>query len=207
MPRRLVERHLVVASHNRGKVREIAELLASRGIVTESASARGLAEPEETAGSFAGNAALKALAAATAAGCPALADDSGLSVAALAGQPGILSARWAGPSRDFDLAMRRVHDAIVRLEEYRGHPVDRRARFVCALCIAWPDRHVETVEGEVRGHLVWPPLGDRGFGYDPIFVADGQDRTFGEIDPALKAAISHRADAFRKLQAMVSGAD
>lgn len=186
---------LVVASHNPGKVREIAALLAPFGLEVVSAGALGLAEPEETGTTFTANAELKARAAAEAAGLPALADDSGLAVAALAGAPGIYSARWAGPGRDFAVAMERVHREMAAAGD------DTRARFVCALSLAWPDGHVETVEGEVRGRIVWPPRGTNGFGYDPIFVADGHTETFGEMAPDEKHAISHRADAFRKLTA------
>jgi XTP/dITP diphosphohydrolase len=183
---------LVIASHNAGKVREIAELLAPFGTEVLAAAALGLAEPEETAASFAGNARLKAEAAAAASGLPALADDSGLCVAALGGAPGIYSARWAGPTKDFALAMRKVEDAL------RGK-TDRRAFFVAALSLAWPDGHVETFRGEVHGTLVWPPRGTRGFGYDPMFLPDGGTLTFGEMDPDTKHAISHRANAFRAL--------
>ncbi len=183
---------LVIASHNPGKVREIAELLEPCGVAVLSAGEAGVPEPEETGESFAENAALKALNAARESGLPALADDSGLSVRALGGQPGIYSARWAGPEKDFALAMRKVHEAL-------GDSDDRRAAFVCALCLAWPDGHTETFEGRVEGTLVWPPRGTRGFGYDPIFVPEGRDITFGEMDPAEKHRISHRAHAFEKL--------
>lgn len=183
---------LVIASHNRGKVREIGAMLAPHGIAAVSAGDLGLAEPEETGASFADNAALKALAAARAAGLPALADDSGLAVAALDGAPGIYSARWAGPGKDFGVAMERVWRELAGRE-------DRRAWFVCALCLAWPDGHTEGFEGTVHGTIVWPPRGERGFGYDPIFRPDGYDITFGEMDPAEKDRISHRAAAFRAL--------
>jgi XTP/dITP diphosphohydrolase len=189
---------LVVASHNPGKMREIAELLAPFGFEVVSAGDLGLEEPEETGTSFAANAELKAVAAAQATALPALADDSGLEVAALDGAPGIYSARWAGAGRDFGAAMERVRKEMAAT----GTP-DTTARFVCALSVAWPDGHVETVEGDVKGHLVFPPRGANGFGYDPIFVADGYKQTFGEMDPAAKHAISHRADAFRKLTARV----
>ena len=202
MPRRFAGTRLVVASHNPGKLAEIAELLRPLGIEALSAAALGLIEPEETADSFAGNAALKARAAAKAAGLPALADDSGLVVPALGGAPGVHSARWAGPARDFGQAMRRVEAELTALGTS-----DVRAAFVCALALAWPDGHVEAAEGRVEGTLVFPPRGRRGFGYDPIFVPlekgaghNGPDGlTFGEMDPAEKHAISHRADAFRKL--------
>ena len=195
--RRLAAGPLVVASHNPGKVREIAALLTPFGIATRSAAALGLAEPEETGATFAENARLKALAAAEATGLPALADDSGLAVDALGGAPGVFSARWAGPGRDFRMAMEQVEHALQ--ERAATDPAPRRARFVAALALAWPEGHIETFEGAVHGALVWPPRGEGGFGYDPMFVPDGHDRTFGELDAAVKHAISHRADAFRKL--------
>lgn len=194
---------LVIASHNPGKLREIDELLAPLGIATLSAASLGLPEPAETGASFAANARLKAEAAANASGLPALSDDSGLEVAALGGQPGIHSARWAEPvpggRRDFRHAMRRVAEALDFLKAR-----DRRARFVCALALAIPTPGgVETriFEGTVEGVIVWPPRGDRGFGYDPVFQPCGFDITFGEMDPARKHAMSHRADAFRQLVA------
>ncbi|MGE5148191.1 MAG: RdgB/HAM1 family non-canonical purine NTP pyrophosphatase [Candidatus Eiseniibacteriota bacterium] len=196
MSRRLAAARLVIASHNRGKVREIAELMQPYGIDVVSAGALGLAEPEETGTSFAENAALKAHAAATASGLPALADDSGLVVPALGGAPGIHSARWAGPTRDFGHAMAEVER---KLEALGATGDERRAHFVCALALAWPDGHAEIFEGEVHGHLVWPPRGDRGFGYDPVFLPDGRNETFGEMAPDAKHAISHRANAFKKL--------
>ncbi len=185
---------LVIASHNPGKVREIEALVAPHGVSVVSAGDLGLGEPEETGTTFAGNAALKAEAATAASGLPALADDSGLAVTALDGQPGIHSARWGGPSRDFTAAMRRVEDAL-------DGKADRSAHFVCALALAWPDGGTELFEGRVDGQLVWPPRGDRGFGYDPMFLPDGGSQTFGEMDPDAKHAISHRADAFRKFAA------
>ncbi|HPE31269.1 MAG TPA: RdgB/HAM1 family non-canonical purine NTP pyrophosphatase [Parvularculaceae bacterium] len=194
--RKLASGSLVVASHNSGKVREINELIAPIGMSAVSAGELGLPEPEETEKTFTGNAILKAKAASEASGLPALADDSGLEVAALGGAPGIYSARWAGEERDFKAAMRRVEAA---LDEVGAE--DFSARFVCALALAWPDGHVEVFEGEVRGALVFPPRGDRGFGYDPIFLAEGETETFGEIAPEKKHAMSHRADAFRKLVA------
>ena len=203
MTRRFTGTRILVASHNAGKVREISELLAPFSIETVPAADLGLAEPDETADSFAGNAVQKALAAARTMNSPALADDSGLSVDSLDGQPGIFSARWAGPSRDFNVAMRKVNAALLEREATRQSPVSRKAKFVCALCLAWPDDHVEVVEGDVRGSLTWPPRGDRGFGYDPIFVPDGLSETFGEIDPAVKARISHRAMAFQRLLALI----
>ncbi len=194
--RRLCGPRLVIATHNPGKLREIADLVAPFGIATVSAAELDLPEPEETGATFAENAAIKALAAARAAGLPALADDSGLAVAALDGAPGIRSARWAGEERDFAAAMAKVWRAL----EERGTD-DRRAAFVCALALAWPDGHVEIFEGRVAGEIIWPPRGDRGFGYDPIFRPDGHDVTFGEMDPQAKHRISHRADAFRRFVA------
>jgi XTP/dITP diphosphohydrolase len=199
--RRFVEERLVVASHNPGKVREINDLLRPLGINVVSAGDLGLPEPEETADSFRGNAELKARAATLASGLPALADDSGLAVDALGGDPGIYSARWAGPTKDFALAMKKVNDALFDANQMDGATADHGARFVCALSLAWPDNHVETVEGEVLGELVWPPRGDGGFGYDPIFVPQGYTETFGEADQAWKHSVSHRADAFNKLLA------
>lgn len=185
---------LVLASHNPGKLKEIAALMAPFGVTTLGAGDLGLPEPAETGTSFAANAELKALAAARASGKPALADDSGLAVAALNGDPGIYSARWAGPAKDFALAMHKVAQGLAK-----AGAEDWSARFVCALTLAWPDGHVETVEGAVAGTLVWPPRGERGFGYDPMFVPEGHTLTFGEMDPAKKHAMSHRAVAFAKL--------
>jgi XTP/dITP diphosphohydrolase len=197
--RKLAPGKLVIASHNPGKVREIAALLGPYGIEPVSAGALDLPEPEETGTTFVANAELKALQAADLSGLPALADDSGLCVDALGGEPGIFSARWGGEAKDFDLAMRRVEERLAAL----GPEVSRAAHFVCALALAWPDGHVEWFEGRVDGTLVWPPRGDRGFGYDPMFVAHGMDKSFGEIDPEQKHAMSHRADAFRQLVAAV----
>ena len=185
---------LVVASHNPGKVREIMALLAPFGIETKGAAELGLAEPEETGLTFAANAELKARAAAEASGLPALADDSGLSVAALGGAPGIYSARWAGPAKDFAAAMARVERELDAM-----NAADRSAKFVCALALAEPGGACDIYQGEIEGTLRFPPRGTRGFGYDPIFVADGMDETFGEIDQDKKHAISHRARAFAKL--------
>jgi XTP/dITP diphosphohydrolase len=187
---------LVVASHNQGKVREIKDLLAPFGIVTKGAAELGLPEPDETETTFAGNAALKARAAAKASGLPALADDSGLAVTALGGAPGIYSARWAGETKDFSFAMQRVEREL----KEKGAQ-DFSAKFVCALALAEPGKEPEIFEGEVHGRLLFPPRGTRGFGYDPIFVADGMSETFGEIEPARKHAMSHRARAFAKLVA------
>ncbi len=197
-PRRLQRGDdLVVATHNPGKLKEMNELLAPFGIVAQSASDLGLAEPEETETTFAGNARLKAEHAATASGLPALADDSGLCVDALSGEPGIYSARWAGPSKDFALAMRYVEEKLRAQGDLT--PERRTAHFVSALCIAWPDGHNLVFEGRVDGTLVWPPRGTKGFGYDPIFAPEGQTQTFGEMEPHAKYAMSHRTRAFRKL--------
>jgi XTP/dITP diphosphohydrolase len=193
MSRRFTGDSLVIASHNKGKVREIAELLGAYVTHFPSASALNLPEPEETETTFIGNAELKAVAAAKASGLPALADDSGLVVPALGGAPGIYSARWAGEAKDFGVAMGRVETEL--------GDGDPSAYFICALSLAWPDGHVESVEGRIHGRLVFPGRGDRGFGYDPIFIADGRDVTFAEMDPAEKHGMSHRADAFRQLVA------
>ena len=192
--RKLKPGKLVIASHNPGKVREIGALLAGYGIEAVSAKDLDLPEPEETGTTFVMNAELKARAAADMSGLPSLADDSGLCVDALGGDPGIFSARWAGEGKDFAEAMRRVE---AKLGEIEGAPRD--AHFVCALALAWPDGHVEWFEGRVDGTLVWPPRGEKGFGYDPMFVPNGRDETFGEMDQAEKHRISHRADAFRQL--------
>lgn len=185
---------LVVASHNQGKVREIKALLGPHGILPVSAASLGLPEPEETGLSFAANAQIKARTCAIASKHAALSDDSGLCVDALDGAPGIYSARWAGPTKDFRIAMTRIHDEL----RHKG-PVTSAAKFVCALCIALPNGEQQTFEGEVHGQLTFPPRGDHGFGYDPIFIADGMEQTFAEIDPARKHARSHRAKAFEKL--------
>ncbi len=192
--RRFTGTRLVVASHNPGKVREIGELIRPYGVEAISAGSLGLPEPEETGDTFAQNAELKALAAASQTDLAALSDDSGLVVNCLDGAPGIYSARWAGPKKDFAFAMKRVQ------EEVAAKGIDKpRAHFTCALTLAWPDAQFETFEGQVHGHLEWPPRGDKGFGYDPIFVADGYKVTFGEMDQAEKHRISHRARAFAKL--------
>lgn len=192
MARRFQEDQLVIASHNLGKVREIADLLRPYGVKVISAGELQLPEPDETGETFIANALLKAHAAARGAGLPALADDSGLAVTALGGAPGIYSARWAGPDKDFNKAMAQVEELL------RGSE-DRSAQFVCALALAWPDGHSEVFEGTVAGEITWPPQGDKGFGYDPIFTATGQNVTFAEMDPEQKHMLSHRANAFAKL--------
>ena len=192
--RRFTGGRLVIATHNPGKLVEISELLSPFGVAVIGAAALGLPEPEETGATFEANAELKARAAAEASKLPALADDSGLVVPALGGAPGIYSARWAGIGRDFRHAMARVERELAGTR-------DRRAHFVAALALAWPDGHVDTFRGEVHGVLTWPPRGERGFGYDPMFVPDGETSTFGEMEPARKHAMSHRAAAFRKLVA------
>ncbi|MGD1956033.1 MAG: RdgB/HAM1 family non-canonical purine NTP pyrophosphatase [Sphingomonadales bacterium] len=196
LPRTLTEPKLLVASHNKGKVREIAALVEPFGKAVVSAGELELAEPVEPGMTFIENAEVKALAGAKAAGLPALADDSGLSIHALDGEPGVYSARWGGPKKDFTRAMGKVHEA---LEEWGIPDTERQAHFTCALSLAWPDGHCETFEGKVYGQITWPARGDKGFGYDPIFIADGYDITFGEMEPADKHAISHRARAFAQL--------
>ncbi len=200
--RKLEPGRLVVASHNKGKVREINELLAPYGFDVVSAGELDLPEPEETGTTFEANAELKAVAAATASGLPSLADDSGFCVAALGGDPGIYSARWAGPEKDFAMAMRNVEEKLQ--EKGATSDADRRGSFVAVLCLAWPDGHTEFFRGEVEGQVVWPPRGEKGFGYDPVFMPDGHDRTFGEMSSEEKhgwsretEALSHRARAFQ----------
>jgi XTP/dITP diphosphohydrolase len=192
---------LVIATHNPGKLKEIQELLAPFDIECVGAAELEIPEPEEIGNTFVDNAVLKAREAADFSGLPALADDSGISVDALHGLPGIFSARWAedeAGNRDFTRAMERVWNDVEAAGEEAGHD----AHFTCALAIAWPDNgQTESFEGKVFGTLVWPPRGDKGFGYDPMFVPTGYDKTFGEFDPAEKHAISHRAEAFRKLVA------
>ncbi|QIG48730.1 RdgB/HAM1 family non-canonical purine NTP pyrophosphatase [Nordella sp. HKS 07] len=195
--RSLRDQKLVVASHNPGKVKEINELLGPYGVEAISAASLGLPEPEETGETFEANAELKSRAAADGAKLVSLADDSGLCVEALGGDPGIYSARWAGPSKDFVLAMRNVEEKLQAIGATT--PEQRRAYFVSVLSVAWPDGQVENFEGRVWGTLVWPPRGKRGFGYDPMFLPDGRQETFGEMDPDAKHEISHRAVAFRKL--------
>jgi len=200
--RKLAPGRLVIASHNQGKVREIRALLEPYGIEPVSAGDLDLPEPEETGTSFAENALLKARASAEGANCVALADDSGLCVAALGGKPGVYTADWAErqwfegePGRDWYMAMGKVEGLLAE----QGPDVDRSAYFVATLALAWPDGHSEVFEGRVQGNLVWPPRGTLGFGYDPVFQPVGMEQTFAELDPAQKQAMSHRADAFRKL--------
>ena len=190
----LKNQKLIIASHNQGKVKEIGDLLDPFGLDVISAGALNLPEPEETGTSYIANAELKALAASQAANLPALADDSGLSVTALGGAPGIYSARWAGETKDFNYAMRRVADALLL-----SGTTDRSAEFVCALSLAWPDGYIVSFEGRVGGTIAWPARGDKGFGYDPIFVPTGHTITFGEMAPEKKHAMSHRAIAFSQL--------
>jgi len=221
--RYLEEKELVIATHNPGKVKEIADLLNPYIEKFYSAGELGLSESEETGSTFEENAVLKARAAVEESGKPALADDSGLAVNALNGQPGIYSARWAGPEKDFNAAMRKVNNELIKassrsslssrrkpgscssepedsvLRRNNEFIEDRSAAFICVLALAWPDGHVETFEGRVKGNIIWPPKGDKGFGYDPVFIADGYDITFGEMDPVEKHKISHRANAFKKL--------
>ncbi|WP_417667892.1 RdgB/HAM1 family non-canonical purine NTP pyrophosphatase [Roseibium sp.] len=200
--RKLQPDRLVVASHNKGKIREINELLAPYGFDVVSAGDLDLPEPEETGTTFEANAELKAVAAAEASGLPALADDSGFCVAALGGDPGIYSARWAGPDKDFAMAMRNVEEKLQA--QGATADADRRGSFVAVLCLAWPDGHKEFFRGEVEGQVVWPPRGEKGFGYDPVFQPDGHERTFGEMTSEEKhgwsrtaPALSHRARAFQ----------
>lgn len=204
--RKLEPGRLVVATHNAGKLAEMVDLLAPHGFSLSSAAELGLPEPEETGETFEANAILKAVAAAGAAGIPALADDSGLAVDALDGKPGIHSARWAGSDRDFARAMRNVEELLQ--QKGANTPEERTARFVSVLAIAWPDGHTETVRGEVEGTLVWPPRGEQGFGYDPMFLPEGHGRTFGEMSAAEKHGgrpgtdtppLSHRSRAFATL--------
>ena len=202
--RKLAPGRLIIASHNQGKVREIRALLEPYGIEPVSAGDLGLPEPEETGTTFAENALLKARASAEGADYVALADDSGLCVAALGGKPGVYTADWAErqwfegePGRDWYMAMGKVEGKLAE----QGPDVDRSAYFVATLALAWPDGHSEVFEGRVQGNLVWPPRGTLGFGYDPVFQPVGFDQTFAELDPAQKQAMSHRADAFRQLVA------
>lgn len=203
MTRRLTEPRLVVATHNSGKLEEIADLLAAHPVAITSAAALGLPEPEETETTFLGNARIKAHSAARASGLPALADDSGIEIDALGGAPGVHTADWAmtPAGRDFRLAMTRAWQELERV----GAPAPRRARFRCTLVLAWPDGHDEAFEGKIEGVCVWPMRGAQGHGYDPMFQPDGYSVTFGEMDPAEKNSISHRADAFSKFVATCLG--
>ena len=207
MTRRLLpDTGLVVASHNPGKVTEIVELVAPYGLKVSTAAELALPEPEETGSTFLANAELKAVAAAKASGLPALADDSGLEVVALGGAPGIYSARWAGPTKDFGLAMQRLNAELASRGAWRqGGPP--RANFTAALCLAWPHGETAAFDGRVFGHLVWPPRGAKGFGYDPMFVPEGGTLTFGEMEPDAKHAISHRARAFERFVRACLGTD
>ncbi|MBN9563944.1 MAG: non-canonical purine NTP pyrophosphatase [Alphaproteobacteria bacterium] len=189
---------LVLASHNPGKLREIEALVAPHSVSVVSAGELGLPEPVEDAPDFVGNARIKALAAAHASGLPALSDDSGFCVAALGGAPGVLSARWAGLAKDFTSAMARVNAEL-------GAAAERRAWFVAVLCLGWPDGHTDSFLGRVDGSAIWPPRGDRGFGYDPMFLPGGAAQTFGEMEPEAKHALSHRARAFAQLMAACLG--
>ncbi|WGI22062.1 RdgB/HAM1 family non-canonical purine NTP pyrophosphatase [Amylibacter sp. IMCC11727] len=201
--RKLTESKIVLASHNKGKLREIAELLVPYGIEVVSAGDLGLEEPEETESTFAGNARIKAHFAAKSSGLPALSDDSGIQVDGLDGDPGVYTADWAETpnGRDFPMAMTKVWTLL----EERNAPEPRTARFCATLCLAWPDGHDEIFEGKVEGRVTWPMRGDLGFGFDPMFVPDGETETFGQMDPAKKHAMSHRADAFAKLKACLDG--
>ncbi|PWJ84269.1 XTP/dITP diphosphohydrolase [Pseudaminobacter salicylatoxidans] len=211
----LTDREIVVASHNEGKLREFADLMAPFGFKAKSAKEFGLPEPDETGTTFEENAAIKALAAATATGLPALSDDSGLCVDALDGQPGVYTANWAEKpdgSRDFGMAMQRTEDAM---NDAGAVSRDQRTgRFVAVICVAWPDGHTEYFRGEADGHLVWPPRGEKGFGYDPVFLPEGFDKTFGEMTaeekhgwkPGQETALSHRARAFQKFARAMLGA-
>jgi XTP/dITP diphosphohydrolase len=192
--RRFSGDQLVIASHNAGKVREIDDLIRPFGVSAISAGDLNLEEPIEDGDSFKANAIIKALAAARVSKLPALADDSGLAITALGGEPGIYSARWAGESKDFNAAMARANTEL-------DGQADRSAAFICALALAWPDDHVECFEGRVTGDIVWPPRGEKGFGYDPVFQPTGFDITFAEMEPAAKHNISHRAKAFEQLVA------
>ena len=197
--RRLETKTIVVASHNAGKIAEIRDLIGPLGFEARSAADLAFAEPDETGTTFIANAELKAMQAADLSGLPALADDSGLCVEALNGDPGIFSARWAGEDKDFGLAMQLVWDAI----QAKGPDVGHDAHFVCALALAWPDGHVEVFEGRVDGTISWPPRGTKGFGYDAIFQPNGHTVSFGEMEPEQKHAMSHRADAFAQMVAAV----
>ncbi|HIK63951.1 MAG TPA: RdgB/HAM1 family non-canonical purine NTP pyrophosphatase [Henriciella marina] len=196
MTRKLEKGRLIAATHNKGKVRELKDLFEPVGMEVVSAIELDLDEPEETEQTFSGNALIKARAACKATGAPALSDDSGLEVDALGGMPGVHTALWAGEPRDFSVAMEKVETLLKE-----SGATDRTARFVSTLAVVWPDGHEEVFEGTVEGEIVWPPRGEKGFGFDPVFVAKGETETFGEMDPAKKHAMSHRADAFAKLKA------
>ena len=197
MTRSFTEDRLVVASHNKGKVREISVLMAPYAIEVISAADLNLPEPEEDGETYIANATIKARAAAIASGLPALSDDSGFEVMAINRDPGLYSARWAGPDKDFSLAMAKVNAAV----EASGNP-DRNCRFVCALALCWPDGVCVATEGDVEGQFIWPPRGDKGFGYDPVFQPNGYEQSFGEVDQDWKHAISHRSKAFEQLIAL-----
>jgi len=192
--RQLTDEKLVLASHNKGKLREIRDLLKPFALEVISAGDLNLPEPDETEDTYVGNAILKAKAAAMASSFPALSDDSGFELMAINKAPGLYSARWAGPDKDFGMAMQKVYDGFVA-----SGSDNRDCRFVCALSIVWPDGHDETFEGIIDGQFVWPPRGSHGFGYDPVFQLNGTDKTFGEVDPAWKHSVSHRAKAFEQL--------
>lgn len=196
MVRKLMSGRLIAATHNNGKVKELKDLFEPLGFTVVSAGELDLPEPEETEFTFVGNALIKARAAAHAAGAPALSDDSGIAVAALGGMPGVNTADWAGHPRDFYKAMEKVERELQAIDA-----VDRSAKFVCCLAVVWPDGHEETFEGEVHGTLTWPPRGEMGFGFDPVFVPLDHKVTFAELDPSDKHSMSHRADAFAKLKA------
>tara|TARA_Y100000588_G_scaffold376481_1_gene454324 strand:- start:190 stop:807 length:618 start_codon:yes stop_codon:yes gene_type:complete len=195
---------LVVASHNKGKIKEMMELLTPLGIQTISAYDAGINEPLETEETFEGNALLKALNAANTAQLPAISDDSGLLVKSLNGKPGVFSARWAGPHRDFSLAMQKINNRLMNADRKKGQSVSRAAQFVCALALAWPGGRTKCFVGKIDGRICWPPRGQNGFGYDPIFVPAGSTKTFGQIDPYWKHSISHRAKAFKMLTQSLS---
>ena len=194
MTRQFLGSKIVIASHNEGKVSEIKDLLMPLGVCVLSSQELNLPEPEETGTSFIENAGLKAKVASKLSGLPAIADDSGLSVSALGGAPGIYSARWAGENKDFSVAMSRIADALLMSGSY-----DKKAYFHCALCLSWPDGESESVEGILPGQIVWPARGKKGFGYDPMFIPDGYTETFGEMNPVKKHSISHRSIAYKKL--------
>jgi XTP/dITP diphosphohydrolase len=197
MIRKLTDQKIVIATHNKGKLEEFAELLRPHGVTTFSAGGLGLTEPEETEDNFRGNARVKALFAMTHSGLIAISDDSGLCVDALDGDPGVYTADWAGPTRDWNMAMRLVEEKLQAAGATK--PEQRRAQFKCTLCVMWPDGVERYYEGVAPGHLVWPPRGTLGHGYDPVFVPDGQSQTFAEMTPEKKNTLSHRAKALEKL--------